>query len=82
MSPVFLDPSYEELPRATVLPERPVSLRGATVGVISNGKAGTRPYFDHLEHMLRDELRGSTMLLPCRSLVAARRSGAVCARCY
>ena len=55
MSPVFLDPSYEELPRATVLPARPVSLRGATVGVISNGKAGTRAYFDHLEHMLRDE---------------------------
>ncbi len=55
MSPVFLDPSYEELPRATVLPARAVSLRGGTVGVISNGKAGTRVFFDHLERMLRDE---------------------------
>jgi hypothetical protein len=55
MSPVFLDPSYEELPRATVLPTRPASLLGGTVGVISNGKAGTRAFFDHLERMLRDE---------------------------
>jgi hypothetical protein len=51
----FLDPSFEEAPRATTLPERPSSLRGATVGFISNGKAGTRAYFDHLERMLRDE---------------------------
>ena len=52
MSPVVLDPSYEELPRAMVLPDRSSSLRGATIGVISNGKAGAR-FFDHLEHMLR-----------------------------
>jgi hypothetical protein len=55
MSSVFLDPSFEEVRDVAVLPARPVSLRGATVGVISNGKAGARGFFDHLEQMLRDE---------------------------
>jgi len=55
VSRVFLDPSYEETPAATARPARPESLRGAIVGVISNGKAGTRAFFDHLEHMLREE---------------------------
>src|SRR6478672_6689560 len=55
VSRVFLDPSYEETPAATARPARPESLRGATVGVISNGKAGTRAFFDHLERMLREE---------------------------
>lgn len=52
-----LDPSYEEEPAGFERPARPspASLRGATVGVISNGKAGTRPFFDHLERLLRDE---------------------------
>jgi hypothetical protein len=48
----LLDPTYEERPRAVTLAARPVSLRGATVGFISNGKAGTRPFFDHLERLL------------------------------
>jgi hypothetical protein len=55
VAPVFLDPSFEEAPAITALPARPKSLRGATVGFISNGKAGTRVFFDHLERMLRDE---------------------------
>ncbi len=52
---LVLDPSYEEQPAAAVLPPRPRSLAGATVGFISNGKASTRPYFDHLERLLREE---------------------------
>jgi hypothetical protein len=32
------------------------SLKGKTVGFISNGKEGTKGYFTHLERMLRQEL--------------------------
>jgi hypothetical protein len=35
---------------------RPSSLRGKTVGFISNGKEGTKGYFTHLERMLRADL--------------------------
>ncbi|MPY95942.1 MAG: hypothetical protein GEV08_23660 [Acidimicrobiia bacterium] len=52
---IVLDPSFEEEPAAATLPTRPSSLVGATVGIISNGKANTRPFFDHLEQLLRDE---------------------------
>ncbi|MCC6438822.1 MAG: hypothetical protein IT196_27615 [Acidimicrobiales bacterium] len=50
-----LDPSFEEDAAGFTLPQRPSSLAGATVGIISNGKQNTRPYFDHLERLLRDE---------------------------
>jgi len=50
-----LDPSFEEAPSSFALPDRPSTLAGATVGIISNGKVGTRPFFDHLERMLRYE---------------------------
>ena len=35
---------------------RPASLRGKTIGFISNGKEGTKGFFAALERMLRDEL--------------------------
>ena len=50
-----LDPSFEEAPETFALPPRPPHLRGATVGIISNGKAATRPFFDHLERLVREE---------------------------
>ena len=50
-----LDPTFEPPVSRLSQPARPATLRGATVGFISNGKAGTRPFFDHLERMLRDE---------------------------
>ena len=48
-------PTYDEEPDGFPLPARPASLVGATVGIISNGKAGTRPFFDYLDRLLRDE---------------------------
>ncbi len=54
---VVLDPSFEEAPSSFELPARPATLVGATVGIISNGKVGTRPFFDHLERLLREEWR-------------------------
>ncbi len=50
-----LDPSFEQHAERLVLAARPGSLRGATVGIISNGKAGTRSFFSHLGRIMRDE---------------------------
>lgn len=55
MAMTVYDPGFEADDRVVELPERPRSLEGATVGIISNGKANTRPYFDHLERLLRTE---------------------------
>jgi hypothetical protein len=51
-----LDPTNETKPIAGALAERPSTLRGKTVGIISNGKEGTKEYFAHLDRMLRQEL--------------------------
>ena len=50
------DPTNETKPAGGRPAERPVSLRGKTVGFISNGKEGTKGYFTQLERMLRDDL--------------------------
>jgi hypothetical protein len=47
-----LDPTYGDDANEFALADRPGSLEGATVGVISNGKEGTRPFFDALEREL------------------------------
>ena len=51
-----LDPTNELKAAGGRLAPRPASLRGKTVGFISNGKEGTKGYFTHLDRMLRDEL--------------------------
>ena len=50
-----LDPSFDEEAAPFELPARPASLQGATVGIISNGKANTKPFFEHLGRILREE---------------------------
>ena len=56
MNVVVLDPTYEDDgDTAASLAPRPRTLAGATVGIISNGKANTRPFFDHVERLLYDE---------------------------
>ena len=47
-----LDPTYGDDTREFALADRPISLEGAIVGVISNGKQNTRPFFDALEREL------------------------------
>jgi hypothetical protein len=50
------DPT-NEMSRADSQPApRPSSLKGKTVGFISNGKDGTKGYFAHLERVLREDL--------------------------
>ena len=51
----ILNPSHEEVVEVTELADRLPDLSGITVGIISNGKHGTRPFFD----ALADELERS-----------------------
>ncbi len=52
-----LRPDHDDDVAPLDLPRRPPDLAGATVGIISNGKANTRPFFDHLDALLRREWR-------------------------
>jgi len=48
----FLDPTHESGAAAFSLAKRLTSLEGATIGIVSNGKKGTKPFFDALEREL------------------------------
>ena len=45
----FLDPSHESDARDFAPARRLASLEGAVIGIVSNGKKGTQPFFDALE---------------------------------
>lgn len=51
-----LDPTNDAAPPLGELAPRPATLAGKTVGIISNGKEGTKGFFAHLDRMLREEL--------------------------
>jgi hypothetical protein len=51
-----LDPTNEAKAAGGQPAPRPLSLNGKTVGLISNGKEGTKGYFAHLDRMLREDL--------------------------
>ena len=50
-----LDPTHEGDALGFQLAPRLSSLKGATVGLISNGKKGTRPFFDAIEQELLEK---------------------------
>lgn len=50
-----LDPTPGTAPPVGRLAPRLDTLKGKTVGFISNGKEGTKGFFRHLEKMLKDE---------------------------
>ena len=52
MSIEFLDPTHESGGGGFAPAPRLQSLQGATVAIVSNGKNGTRPFFDAFEHEL------------------------------
>ncbi len=52
MSIEILDPTHEGDSREFALANRLQTLKGATIGVISNGKQGTRPFFNAFEKEL------------------------------
>ncbi len=49
-----LNPTHEQDPEGFPTPARLATLKGTTIGVISNGKENTKPFFDHVERLLRD----------------------------
>lgn len=54
MSLEILDPTHETGSAGFALASRLTVLEGATVGIISNGKKNTIPFFDAFEKELRD----------------------------
>jgi hypothetical protein len=50
-----LDPTAEKAPPVGQPAPRLATLKGKTVGFISNGKEGTKGFFAHLDRILREE---------------------------
>ena len=50
-----LDPTPEKPPQRGQRAPRLDTLRGKTVGFISNGKEGTKGFFAHLDRLLREQ---------------------------
>jgi hypothetical protein len=57
-----LDPTNETMRPLGQPAPRPATLAGKTVGVVSNGKEGTKGFFAHLDRMLRDELGAAAVV--------------------
>ena len=52
MSIEFLDPTHESQCHAFAPAKRLASLDAATIAIVSNGKKGTKPFFDAFEREL------------------------------
>ena len=50
----LLNPSHEQQRAGSAPPPRLNTLEGAVIGVISNGKENTVPFFDRVESILRE----------------------------
>jgi hypothetical protein len=75
MSFQVLDPTNESAPPLGALAARPDSLRGTTVGFISNGKEGTKGFFTHLDRMLREEFGVAAVVSRTKSNYSAPADG-------
>jgi hypothetical protein len=70
-----LDPTNEAVPPLGQLAPRPGSLRGKTVGFISNGKEGSKGFFAHLDRMLRQEFGVADVVIRVKSNYSAPADG-------
>ena len=66
-----LDPTNERVAAIGQRAPRLASLRGKTVGIISNGKEGTKGYFAHVAQMLRDEHGAADIVVRIKSNYSA-----------
>lgn len=66
-----LDPTNEAKPPLGALAPRLASLKGATVGFISNNKEGTKGFFAHLERLLVEQHGVSKVVLRTKSNYSA-----------
>jgi hypothetical protein len=70
-----LDPTNEAAPPLGQPAPRPGSLRGKTVGFISNGKEGTKGFFGHLDRVLRTEFGVVQVVFRTKSNYSAPADG-------
>ncbi len=75
MTFLVLDPTNESAPPLGQLASRPGSLRGKTVGFISNGKEGTKGFFAHLDRLLREEFGVADVIFRTKSNYSAPADG-------
>ena len=66
-----LDPTAGEPAATGQRAPRLDTLKGKTVGFISNGKEGTRGFFTHLDRMLRDEYGVADVIMRVKSNYSA-----------
>ena len=66
-----LDPTNESAAPLGQPTPRLASLAGKTVGIISNGKEGTKGFFAHLDRMLREECGVADVVLRTKSNFSA-----------
>ena len=66
-----LDPTFEESAAGFALAPRLAGLEGATVGIISNGKKGTAPFFAHLAYLLRTRYGAAEVVLRTKKSFSA-----------
>jgi hypothetical protein len=67
----ILDPTTETTTPLGRLAPRPPALAGKTIGVISNGKEGTKGFFAHLDRMLREQCGAAEVVLRVKSNYSA-----------
>ena len=66
-----LDPTTEKATPLGQHAPRLDTLRGKTVGFISNGKEGTKGFFTHLEKILKDDYGVANVVLRTKSNYSA-----------
>ena len=71
MSFTVLDPTAEKTAPLGQRAPRLGTLKGKTVGFISNGKEGTKGFFAHLEKILKDDYRVAQVVMRTKSNYSA-----------
>ena len=73
----ILDPTHGAAPETRPQAPRPASLAGATIGIVSNGKEGTKAFFAHLGRLLEQELGVREVALETKSSYSAPADRAI-----
>jgi hypothetical protein len=66
-----LDPTNEVVPAAGRRAARLTTLKGKTIGFISNGKEGSKGFFAHLDRMMRDQYGVASIVTRVKSNYSA-----------
>ena len=72
-----LDPTFEKDAAGFAVAPRLPRLEGATVGIISNGKKGTAPFFAHLAALLRTRYGAADVVLRVKRSFSAPAEPAI-----